>query len=197
LSISPDGGGRGLLGIMDDPGVVDGVLRREVADVEVEGVCERKDEEENEVEVDADLVESDDEDPDERYLSRSRSSSASNPRSRAEASSIPSMLRSCSFSVSRRWISVSRSTTQSCSSIKANRASSDSVSWGSSGGFPSALASSSLAPSCLEESGSALPAIVRMSARRSRDKSKSGVAVAVGFAKSGLVGWGSWASRVT
>jgi len=162
LSISPDGGGRGLLGIMDDPGVVDGVLRREVADVEVEGVCERKDEEENEVEVDADLVESDDEDPDER-----------------------------------RWISVSRSTTQSCSSIKANRASSDSVSWGSSGGLPSALASSSLAPSCLEESGSALPAIVRMSARRSRDKSKSGVAVAVGFAKSGLVGWGSWASRVT
>lgn len=167
MSISPDGGGRGLLGIMDTPGVVGGVLKREVVDVDVvEREGGRKDEEENEVEVDADLVESDDEDPDERYLSRSRSSSASTPCSRAEASSILRILRSCSFSVSRRWISVSRSTAQSCSSIKFNRDSSDSVSWGSSGGLPSALASSSLAPSCPGESGSALPAIVRMSARR-------------------------------
>ena len=117
---------------MDDPWDVDGVLSREVVDVDVESDVERegvrRDEEENEVEVDADLVESDDEDPDERYLSRSRSSSASNPCSRAETSSIPSILRNRSFSVSRRWISVSRSTIQSCSSIKDNRASSDSVS---------------------------------------------------------------------
>ena len=196
MSTSPDGGGRGLLGIIDDPGVVGGVLRREVVDWDVERESGRKDEEESEVEVDVDLIESDDEDPDERYLSRSRSSSASNPRSRAEASSIPSTLRSRSFSASRRWISVSRSTAQSCSSIKASRASSDSVSWGSSDGSPSALASSP-APSCFGESDSALPAIVRMSARRLCDKWKSGIAAAAGFTKSGLVGWGSWASRVT
>lgn len=192
LSISPDGGGRGLLGIMDDPGVVDGVLWREVADVDAERDIERedgrKDEEENEAEVDVDLVESDDEDPDERYLSRSRSSSTSNPCSRAEASSIPSILRSCSFSASSRWISVSLSTTQSCSSINASKASSDSVSWGSSDGLSSALASSSLPSSCLGESDSALPAIVRISARRLCDKCKSGIAAAVGFANSGLVG---------
>ena len=106
LSISPDGGGRGLLGIMDDPEDIDGVLSREVVDVDAENEVEtefvRKDEEENEVEVDVDLVESDEEDPDERYLSRSRSSSTSNPCSRAEASSIPSTLRSRSFSASRR-----------------------------------------------------------------------------------------------
>ena len=117
---------------MDDPGVVGGVLWREVVDVDAESDVERedgrKDEEENEVEVDADFVESDDEDPDERYLSRSRSSSTSNPCSRAEASSIPSILRSCTFSASRRWISVSLSTAQSCSSINASKASSDSVS---------------------------------------------------------------------
>lgn len=200
LSISPDGGGRGLLGIIEDPGDVDGVLSREVVDVDaesdVEVDCVRKDEEENEVEVDADLVESDDEDPDERYLSRSRSSSASNPCSRAEASSIPSILRSCSFSTSKRWISVSRSTVQSWSSIKANRASSDSVSWESSGGLPSALASSLLASSCLGESGSALPAIVRMSARRLCDKWKRGIVVAAGSPNSVSVGWDSWASRV-
>ena len=169
MSISPDGGGRGLLGIMDIPGVEVGVLRREVVGVGVEGDVERESrrkDEETEVEVDVDLVESDDEDPDERYLSRSRSSSASIPCSRAEASSMPSILRSRSFSASRRWISVSRSTIQSCSSIKANKASSDSVSWGFSEGSLLALASSSLAPSGLGESGSALPAIVRISARR-------------------------------
>ena len=97
MSISPDGGGRGLLGIRDDPGVEGGVLRRDVADVDVEGVVERESgrkDEENEVEVDVDLVERDDDDPDERYLSRSRSSSASIPCSRAEASSMPSSLRS-------------------------------------------------------------------------------------------------------
>jgi hypothetical protein len=111
----------------------------------------RKDEEENEVEVDADLVESDDEDPDERYLSRSRSSSASNPCSRAEASSIPSIFRSCSFSASRRCISVSRSTIQSCSSIRANRVFIGFSVLGISDGVPSALASSSLAsPLALE-----------------------------------------------
>lgn len=106
MSTSPDGGGRGLLGIMDSPGVVGGVLRRELVDVGVEGDAKRergrKDEEEKEVEVDVDLVERDDDDPDERYLSRSRSSSASSPCSRAEASSIPSIIRSFSFSASRR-----------------------------------------------------------------------------------------------
>lgn len=106
LSISPDGGGRGLLGIMDDPGVVGGVLRREFEEVDTEGEVERdsgrRGEEGKDVDVDVDLAERDDEDPDERYLSRSRSSSASNPCSRAEASSIPSILRSFSFSVSRR-----------------------------------------------------------------------------------------------
>jgi len=191
LSISPDGGGRGLLGIMDTPWVVGGALKREVVDVDVEREGGRNDEEENEVEVDDDLVESDDEDPDERYLSRSRSSSASTPCSRAEASSIPRILRSRSFSASRRWISVSRSTAQSCSSIKVNRDSSDSVSWGSSDGLPSVLASSSLAPSCPRKSGSALPAIVRMSARRLCDKWNSGISVEVGLAKSDLVGWDS------
>jgi len=201
LSISPDGGGRGLLGIMDVPGVVGGVLGSEVADVDAESDVEResgrKDEEDDEVEVDADLVERDDEDPDERYLSRSRSSSASIPCSRAEASSIPSTLRSCSFSASRRWISVSRSTIQSCSSIKANKASSDSVSCGLSEGFPSALVSSSLASSCPGKSTSVLPAIVRISARRLLDKWKNGVVVVVGFAESGLVGWDSWVRRLS
>jgi len=191
LSISPDGGGRGLLGIMGTPGLVAGVLRSEVVDVDVEKESGRKDDEDDEVEVDADLVDRDDEDPNERYLSRSRSSSASIPCSRAEASSIPSTLRSRSFSVSRRWISVSRSTTQSCSSIKANKASSDSVSCGHSEGFPSVLASSSLAPSCPELSDSVLPAIVRMSARRLCDKWKNGIAAAEGSAGSGLVGWDS------
>ena len=115
LSSSPDGGGRGLLGIRDNPGVVGGVLKREFVevDVEMDDETESGREDEKEVEVDADLVEREDEDPDEMYLSRSRSSSASSPCSRAEVSSIPSSLRSCSFSVSRRWISVSRSTTQS------------------------------------------------------------------------------------
>ena len=158
---------------MEIPGVGGGVLRREVVGVDDEGnvdwVSGRRDEE-NEVEVDADLVERDDEDPDERYLSRSRSSSASSPCSRAEASSMPRIFRSCSFSAPRRWISVSRSTAQSYSSIKANRDSSDSVSWGLLEGLPSGLASSSLAPSCPPTSGSALPAIVRMRARRLRDK---------------------------
>ena len=106
LSISPDGGGRGLLGIMDNPGLVVGVLRREVVDVDVDGDVEReracKGEEEKDVDVDVDLAERDDEDPDDMYLSRSRSSSTSNPCSQAETSSIPSILRSCSFSVSRR-----------------------------------------------------------------------------------------------
>lgn len=133
MSISPDGGGRGLLGITDDPGDVDGALRRDVAEVDVEMERGLNDEEENEVEVDADLVESEDDDPDERYLSRSRSSTSSNPCSRADFSSMPSILRSFSFSASSRWISVSRSVVQSCSSIRANRASSDSVSWESSG----------------------------------------------------------------
>lgn len=128
MSISPDGGGRGLLGIVDITGVVGGVLRCEVEDVEVEKESGRRDVEEKEVEVFDDLVESDDEDPDERYLSRSRSSSASNPCSRAEVSSIPRTLRSCSFSASRRRISVSRSAIQSWSSINDNKASSDSVS---------------------------------------------------------------------
>ena len=200
MSISPDGGGRGLLGIMYDPGDVDGVLGGEVVGVDAESDVERESGrkgEEKELEVDADLVESDDDDPNERYLSLSRSSSTSNPCSRAEASSIPSILRSRSFSASRRWISVSRSTTQSCSSIKANRASLDSVSWSSSGGLPSGLASSSLVPSCLGESSSALPAIVRMSARRLCDKCNNGIEVPVGFANSGLASWDSWASRVT
>lgn len=104
MSISPDGGGRGLLGIVGGPGVVEGVLRRDVVVVDVESdvESERKEEEEDEVEADVDLVESDDEDPGEPCLSRSRSSSASNPWSRAEVSSIPSILRSCSFSVSSR-----------------------------------------------------------------------------------------------
>lgn len=106
MSISPDGGGRGLLGIIDNPGLVAGVLRREFVDVDVERDVEReggrKDGEEKDVDVDADLVEKDDEDPIDRYLSRSRSSSASNPCSRAETSSIPSILRSCSFSASKR-----------------------------------------------------------------------------------------------
>jgi hypothetical protein len=83
LSINPDGGGRGLLGIIDNPGLVAGALRRELADVGVEGDVEReggrKDEEEKDVEADVDLVERDDDDPDDRHLSRSRSSSASNP----------------------------------------------------------------------------------------------------------------------
>lgn len=107
LSVSPDGGGRGLLGIIDNPGLVAGVLRREFVDVDVESEVEResgrKDEEdERKVDADVDLVGRGDKDPDVRYLSRSRSSSASNPCSRAEASSIPSILRSCSFSDSRR-----------------------------------------------------------------------------------------------
>ena len=104
LSISPDGGGRGLLGIIDNPGFVVGVLRREVVEVDedVEREGGRKDEEEKDVDADVDLVERDDDEPDDRYLSRSRSSSASNPWSRAETSSIPSILRSCSFSTSRR-----------------------------------------------------------------------------------------------
>jgi hypothetical protein len=102
LSISPDGGGRGLLGIVDNPRFVACVLKREVVDVDVERETGRKDEEEWEVGVDGGLVERDEEDPDDRYLSRSRSSSASNPCSRAEVSSIPSILRRCSFSDSRR-----------------------------------------------------------------------------------------------
>lgn len=181
VSISPDGGGRGLLGIMDRPGVEGGVLRREVADVDVEGDTERESGRRDEVEVEVDRVERDEEDPDERYLSRSRSSSASIPCSRAEASSIPSILRICWFSDSSRWISVSRSTIQSCSSIKANKASSVSVSWGFSEGSSWGLASSSLAPSGPGESGSALPAMVRMSARRLCDKWNSGISVVVGF----------------
>lgn len=51
-------------------------------------------------------VESDDKGPDEENLFRSCSSPASNPRSRAEASSMPSILWSCSFSTSRCWVSV-------------------------------------------------------------------------------------------
>ena len=106
LSINPDGGGRGLLGIVDNTGVAVGVLRVGLVVVDVESDIGseggRKDEEEKEVEADDDLVERDDEDPDERYLSRSRSSSASNPCSRAETSSIPSILRSRSFSASSR-----------------------------------------------------------------------------------------------
>ena len=174
LSINPDGGGRGLLGIVDNTGVVTGVLRRGLVAVDVECDVEReggrKDEEEKEVEVDDDLAERDDEDPDERYLSRSRSSSASNPCSRAEASSIPSILRSFSFSASSRWISVSLSTIQSWSSIKVNRASSDSVSGGFSEGVSSGLASALSAGSCPGESDSAFPAMVRMRVRRFWDK---------------------------
>ena len=200
MSISPDGGGRGLLGIGGAPEVEDGVLRSEVVDVDVESDVDRESgrkDEEDEVEVDADLVEREDEDPDVRYLSRSRSSSASIPCSRAEASSMRSLMRSCSFSASRRRISVSRSTIQSWSSIKANSASSDSVSLEFSEGSPSTLAFSSLVPACPGDSESAFPAIVRISARRLCDKWKSGIAVAVGFVESCLVGWGSWAMRVS
>jgi hypothetical protein len=200
LSISPDGGGRGLLGIGGAPEVEDGVLRSEVVDADVDSDVDRESgrkDEEDEVEVDADLVEREDEDPDERYLSRSRSSSASIPCSRAEVSSMRSLMRSCSFSDSRRRISVSRSTIQSWSSIKANSASSDSVSLEFSEGSPSTSASSSLAPACPGGSKSAFPAIVRISVRRLCDKWKSGIAVAVGFVKSCLVGWGSWAMRVS
>lgn len=172
FSINPDGGGLGLRGIMDGPGVVGGVLRRAFVDVGlvVEGWGGRKGDEEKDVEVDVDRAEKDDEDPEERYLPRSRSSSARSPCSRAEASSIPSSWRSCSFSASRRWISVSLSVIQSWSSIKVNRASSDSTPCGFSEGFPSGLASGSLAPSCPRESDSGLPAIVRMRARRLCDK---------------------------
>lgn len=190
MSIRPDGGGRGLLGIVDAPGVEGVTLRREVADVDAEDDVEReswREDEENELEVDVVLVERDEEDPDERYLSRSRSSSASIPCSRAEASSILSILRSLSFSASRRRISVSRSAIQSYSSIKPSRTSSDSVSWGFSEGSSSVLACS-LAPSGPEGSDSVLPAIVRISARRLFDKWKSGIAVVAGFAKSGLMG---------
>lgn len=66
----------------------------------------------------------DDDVDDGKNRSRSRSSSAINPFRSAEASSMPSACRSCSFSCSSRLISVSRSVAQSKSVMYERRASS-------------------------------------------------------------------------
>lgn len=95
--LRPDGGGRGLPGIGGLPPRI-----KPESDLNELELDEREDDNEDK-----------DEEDDGKNRSRSRSSSASSPFRSAEASSMPSICRRCSFSCSRRLISVSRSVAQS------------------------------------------------------------------------------------